>query len=170
MCWLALLRYYSRQVELKKEQEKTAASLLARYSGQGMRFAFYQKFPRALRRPYQLEDKVFLEYVTNPENTVTQYHRIRGRQAEYEQELMKDCFEGIHVKEFILFYGEELECYTEETAADGTVKKSGIRVLQAGKRIPGGIWPVPDAEPYDPGRAGGKYRGPETGTGKLPPA
>lgn len=132
VCWLALLRYYSRQVELKKEQEKTAASLLARYSGQGMRFAFYQKFPRALRRPYQLEDKVFLEYVTNPENTVTLYHRIRGRQAEYEQELMKDCFEGIHVKEFILFYGEELECYTEETAADGTVKKSGIRVLQAG--------------------------------------
>lgn len=132
VCSLALLRYYSRQMSLKKEQEKTARDLLALYSGRGMRFAFYQKFSRALRRPYQLEDKVFLEYVANPESTVILYHRLKGGQEEFIQEPMKNCFEGIHVKEFILFYGDELECYTEETAPDGTVKTSGLRTLTPG--------------------------------------
>ena len=131
VCRLALLRFYSRQVELKPEQEKVAGELLAFYGSRGMRFAFYQKFPRDLRRPYQLEDKVFLEYVANPRSTVTLHYRLKG-QEEYTQELMKNCFEGIHVKEFILFYGDELECYTEETTPDGTVKTSGQWVLTPG--------------------------------------
>ena len=59
------------------------------------------------------------------------HYRLKG-QEEYTQELMKNCFEGIHVKEFILFYGDELDCYTEETTPDSTVKTSGQWVLTPG--------------------------------------
>ena len=48
---------------------------------------------------------------------------------------MRDVFEGIRVKEFVLFEGEELECFTEETAPDGTKTTSGHRFLKAA-RIP----------------------------------
>ena len=128
---LALLRYYSRQVEMSAEQERIAGELLAEYNGHGMRFAFYQKFPRRLRRPYQLEDKVFLEYVANPKSVVFLHSRPRGSGEEYHREPMQNCFEGIYVKELILFYGEELECYIEEIRPDQTVRTSDVRVLQA---------------------------------------
>ncbi|MDO5344282.1 MAG: DUF5717 family protein [Lachnospiraceae bacterium] len=131
VCLLALLEHYSRMVSLTPEQERMVSELLLEYNGRGMRFAFYQAFPLKLRRPYQLEDKVFLEYVASPEDTVMLYYRIRGQQEEYLQEPMKNCFEGIYVKEFILFYGEELECYTQELREEQVVKTSDKRILTA---------------------------------------
>ncbi|MDD2959517.1 MAG: DUF5717 family protein [Lachnospiraceae bacterium] len=128
VCKLALLQHYSGLIELKGRQEENAERLLQEYNGKNMRFAFYQKFPPHLQLPYQLLDKVFVEYVGNPDNTVLLYYRMKGRQEEYSSERMLNCFEGIYVKEFVLFYGEELECYTEETCGS-QVKKSDRRVL-----------------------------------------
>ena len=136
VCLLALLQNYSRQLKLSEPQEAIAAELLAKYCARGLRFAFYQKFPEKLRRPYQLEDKVFLEYVANPENMVILHYRYKGTQEEFLEEPMKNCFEGINVKEFILFYGEEIECYTEEKGPDQTTKISDRRTLSLG-RMPG---------------------------------
>ena len=136
VCLLALLQNYSRQLKLSGSQEAIAAELLAKYCARGLRFAFYQKFPEKLRRPYQLEDKVFLEYVANPENMVILHYRYKDRQEEFLEEPMKNCFEGINVKEFILFYGEEIECYTEEKGPDQTTKISDRRTLSLG-RMPG---------------------------------
>ena len=56
---------------------------------------------------------------------------------EYREEHMKNCFEGINVKEFILFYGEELECYTEEIGPDQSVKISDHRLLSGKREING---------------------------------
>ncbi len=133
---LALMRYYSRQVQLEEWQKENVRRLLAQYNGRGLRFAFYQKFPEELRLPYQLEDKVFLEYAANPENTVILHYREKGKD-EYREEHMKNCFEGINVKEFILFYGEELECYTEEIRPDQSVKVSDHRILSGKRQISG---------------------------------
>lgn len=138
VCLLALLEHYSRMVNLSKEQERIAGALLLEYHGRGMRFAFYQAFPPKLRQPYQLEDKVFLEYVANPQNTVLLNYRIRGRQEAYQQEPMKNCFEGIYVKEFILFYGEELECFIQELREETVVKTSDKRLLTARTSEEGG--------------------------------
>ena len=134
---LALMRYYSRQVRLQDSQKENVKRLLAEYNGRGLRFAFYQKFPEELRIPYQLEDKVFLEYVANPENMVVLHYRQKGKEEEYREEHMKNCFEGINVKEFILFYGEELECYTEEIGPDQSVKISDHRLLSGKREING---------------------------------
>ncbi len=43
---------------------------------------------------------------------------------------MKDCFEGINVKEFILFKGEEIECFTKEMAGEEVRKTSDTRILR----------------------------------------
>lgn len=137
VCYLALLQNYSRRLKLQKWQEEIVEELLARYGGRGLRFAFYQKFSEELRQPYQLEDKVFLEYAANPENTVMLYYRRKGKEEEFQSEPMKNSFEGINVKEFILFYGDEIECYTEEIGPDQEVKKrSDRRILTMGK-LPG---------------------------------
>ena len=43
---------------------------------------------------------------------------------------MKDCFEGINVKEFILFEGEEVECFTKEIEGEEVRKTSDTRILK----------------------------------------
>ena len=43
---------------------------------------------------------------------------------------MKNCFEGIFVREFILFEGEQLECYIEEYNGDEKVRTLDSRTLR----------------------------------------
>lgn len=121
VCRLALLQYYSTLPELTMVRRHYTAQLLQEFNRKGMRFAFWNKFDRELLAPYQMEGRVFVEYVGNPESTVTILYRPKGSDGEYQKETMKNCFEGIFVKEFTLFYGDELECCIEEEL--GTERK-----------------------------------------------
>ncbi len=114
VCRLALLQYYAKQISLTEVQRQYVAQLLEEFGAKGMRFAFWKQFDRALLRPYQMEGKVFVEYVGNPASQVTICYRQKGSGEDYTREPVKNCFEGIFVREFTLFYGDELECYLEE--------------------------------------------------------
>ena len=129
VCLLALLQHYAGLAERTPAQEEAAKALLTHYNALGIRFAFYQRFPRQLRLPCQLDDKVFLEYVADPSHSIILFYRLKGSETEWQQELMKNIFEGIFVREFILFEGETIECYIEDHSAETLVKKSGIREL-----------------------------------------
>ena len=77
-----------------------------------------------------MEGRVFAEYVCNPEHEVAIYYRMRESGEEYRKENVDNYFDGVFVKEFTLFAGEELECYLEEK--DGKeVKKTDVRILKA---------------------------------------
>ena len=128
VCRLALLQYYSAQVELTGKRRAYAAQLLEEFNRKGMRFAFWNKFDRGLLAPYQMEGRVFAEYVGNPDSTVTIWYRLKGAEEEYHKEAMKNCFEGIFVREFTLFYGDEVECRIEEETGTER-KKTDERVL-----------------------------------------
>ena len=96
-----------------------------------MRFAFFARFDPELTRTCQLEDKVFLEYAANPAHQVYLYYRMKDIEEEYHKEKMRDCFEGIFVREFVLFDGECLECYMEEYDAEKLLKRSDLRTMRA---------------------------------------
>ncbi len=138
VCRLALLQHYAKSLELKPEQRKIAAQLLEEFGARGMRFAFWRRFDEDLLRPYQMEGTVFAEYACDPESKVTIFYRLRGRQEEYRQETMKDYFEGIFVREFTLFDGDELECYLEEKSGD-TRRKTDLWILKAPSGAPGRV-------------------------------
>ena len=59
---------------------------------------------------------------------MTIFYRSKGSEEEYHKETMKNCFEGIFVREFTLFYGDEVECSIEEEAGTER-KKADERVL-----------------------------------------
>lgn len=128
VCRLALLQYYAKKIELTQERRERVSKMLEEFGARGLRFAFWQRFDRELLAPYQMEGKVFAEYACNPESTVFIYYRIRGRGESYTKEAVKNYFEGIFVREFTLFFGEELECYLEEEL-DGETKRSDKIVL-----------------------------------------
>jgi hypothetical protein len=130
VCRLALLQHYAKLPELTIQQRKRAEELLEEFNRKGMRFAFWKQFDRELLAPYQMEGRVFAEYVCNPESKVTIFYRIRGRESAYRSENVQNYFEGIFVHEFTLFYGEELECYLEEEL-DGQIRRSDPWTLKA---------------------------------------
>ncbi len=130
VCRLALLQYYANCPPLGERQELFAERLLEEYNAKNMRFAFWTKFSEKLLAPYQMEGKVYVEYAADPKSTVLLYFR-KNKEEDYRKETMRNCFEGIFVREFTLFYGEELECRLEEVS-EGNVKRSDTRYLSAG--------------------------------------
>ena len=128
-CSLALLRYYSTLSELSETQENYVRRLLAKYCGRGIRFAFYQNFSPQLALLAQADDRVFVEYVTDPKHTVKLNYRLAGGDDKFSVEPMKNSYEGIFVKEFVLFDTEKLECYMQEYDGEIPVKTSDRIVL-----------------------------------------
>ncbi len=138
VCRLALLQHYARSPKLKPEQRRIAADMLEEFGAKGMRFAFWRRFDEELLRPYQMEGRAFAEYVCDPQSKVTIFYRLRGKEEDYRAEAMKNYFEGIFVREFTLFEGDELECYLEEENGD-VHKKTDLWVLRAPSGTPGRV-------------------------------
>ncbi len=128
---LALLQYYSTLETLSEQRTQIARKILEDFAGRGIRFAFFQRLPKNLTAPCQIRDRVFLEYVADPAHTVVLKYRRCGSDA-FTEEVMNNTFEGIFVREFILFEGEKVECFTEEYDGDELVKTSGVRSLVPG--------------------------------------
>lgn len=128
VCALALLQHLSSLPQRTEEEEADAEKILESFSQRGMRFAFYLNFPAKLQMRCGLMDKTFFECVADPQSQVTLLWRRKG-DGTFQEEPMRDVFEGIRVKEFILFPGEEYECCTVETKKDGSAVRSGIRLV-----------------------------------------
>ena len=127
---LALLQHYSNAGRLTDEQMEAASAMIMDYNARGMRFAFFKNFSAELTRICQLEDKVFLEYVADPAHTVKLFYRMPGDEK-YRAEPMRNCFEGIFVREFILFGENQAECYTEEYENNVSIRRNAPRFLSA---------------------------------------
>lgn len=126
ICRLALLKRYASVEALTEKQEKQAAQLLEEFIQQNLRFAFYQKLPAHLIKSYQLEDKVFVEEKLPAAARVAIHYRME-RQGEpvqeYKSEPMKNMYQGIFGKEFLLFYGETLR-YHMTVETDGESRET----------------------------------------------
>lgn len=112
-CKLGLLKHLAEKGELTEQQIKIADELLAEYIPQNIYFAFYRKLDRKLIFKYHLYDKFFLEYHTEPKRHVKVNFRMG--QGAYQTEDLVEVYDGIYVKEFILFFGETVQYYIMET-------------------------------------------------------
>ena len=118
VCKLALLKRYSQLPELKENQEQHARTLLEEFNGKGLRFAFYSDLPGALTQACQIEDKIFVEEYFPGADRVVIHYQLKGQGQEaaaWTSEPMKNMYQGIFVKEFLLFYGEVLTYYLSVT-------------------------------------------------------
>lgn len=131
MCRLALLKYYAGMAGLNREQEEEAQKILAECAEEKLTFAFFKDLPPKLIRPYQLEDKLFVEEYFLPGSDVKIHYWLgHGDEADpvWKSEPLREMIPGVFSKEFLLFYGEVLTCYlTLETGEE--LLKIGERQL-----------------------------------------
>ncbi|MBR3770555.1 MAG: hypothetical protein IKL06_08480 [Lachnospiraceae bacterium] len=108
----ALLKYYAGLDMLSDVQFKIADELLLEYICQNRYFAFYKEMDERLVRKYQLQDKCFVTYQTIPGTRVEISYYMDDEKL-HEEEMM-EVYEGIFVKEFVLFFGDKLSYYISE--------------------------------------------------------
>lgn len=83
-------------------------------------FAFFQSLPRKVQERYMLHDRVVVEYRTTPEAKVLINYLPVGYTKYVERE-MKQMYDGIFAKEFIVFFEENIPYYIKEEI-DGEYK------------------------------------------------
>ena len=117
ICKVAILKYYVGQ-----EKEPAIRYMLKDYfvemCEKHLVFAFYLKYPQDWLREVQLYDKVLVEYRGSVDGKVKIFYRIQkeGQPAdEYHSETLLSVYDNVFVKEFVLYEGETLKYYFEET-------------------------------------------------------
>lgn len=130
VCRLALFQAFSKEKNLNQEQMEAEKSILEECMRKGMTFSFFKRLPVSFLSPWQLDDKTFVEYHTDPDAKVTLYYALDaglGKEQGYKTEPLKNVYEGIYTKTFTLFYGETLRYYFK-------VEK-GEKVYQTQERV-----------------------------------
>ncbi|QHQ59549.1 hypothetical protein Ana3638_01010 [Anaerocolumna sedimenticola] len=123
VCTLALLKKLSQEDNFEKDEIGFIDYHLHKLIRKGLILPFYKKFQGIIPLPARINDKIFVEYITNPIHKVTIHYRLEGKNSsdEFISEEMKDIYLGIHVKEFILFYNESIQYYITEEDEAGQV-------------------------------------------------
>lgn len=114
ICDLTLLKLLSEEKTSDEENLEMEEKILSSCVKEGMTFEFFRNLDQSILRPYQLDDKTFVEYHTSPEASVTLYYSLDtglGTVPDYKSEPLKNIYEGIFARAFTLFYGETLRYY-----------------------------------------------------------
>ena len=122
----ALLKYYAALEQLNDSQYKIADSLLLECTGKGISFGFFKNFAAELQMKYQIYDKYYIEHILNPGMKVRICYCINEGKV-YEEEL-HEVYDGIYVKELVLFSGDKLSYYAAK--ADGKTDQTTLVAKQ----------------------------------------
>lgn len=111
---IALLKYLCMQKNLEEDELDMLDALLADAILRNQYFGFFVNCNEKLRIKYHLYDKHFVEITTAKRKSVVITYSINGQPP--VQEDMIEMYDGLYVKQFILFYGDELryEIYCDE--------------------------------------------------------
>ena len=132
ICRFAILKHLSTKPQLSEEEEKEAHTLLLAFTKQGLRFAFYKDLPEHLTEGFQIGDRMFIEERQRAEAKVTIHYRTNAEET-WKSEPMRNMYQGIFVKEFLLFYGEKMEYYLTFTNRQGEGKTEVKTVSMTGE-------------------------------------
>lgn len=123
-CRLGLLKHLAFREKPEERERRIADGLLAEYLGKNMYFSFYRRFERSLLIKYHLYDKYFMEFHGKPGAHMTICFRVG--ETEWRTEELTEMYDGIYVREFLLFFGEEVQYYIrEDGGASDAVAQSG---------------------------------------------
>lgn len=117
-CRLALLKYYAEEEKNYSERiREMLIVFLKDFLHRNIYFNFFGGFIPIVPELASFSDKAIIEYRTNPGNRVVMHYILEGQDASgdvYHTEEMRNMFGGIFSKEFILFFGENLQYYITE--------------------------------------------------------
>ena len=117
-CRLALLKHYAEDGYSKDEKtNEMIATFIKEFIHKNMYFKFFMEFADVVPELFMFADKTIIEYKANPQSRVILHYVLEGQEEvedTYKKEEMRNMYGGIYTKEFILFFGENLQYYITE--------------------------------------------------------
>ncbi len=117
-CRLAMLKYYAEEGYEKDEQiNRMISGFIKEFIHKNMYFKFFMQFADIVPELFMFADKTIIEYKANPQSRVILHYVLEGQEEGeelYKKEEMRNMYGGIYTKEFILFFGENLQYYITE--------------------------------------------------------
>lgn len=131
VCKLAYLKWCAMKPEVAGSEWEPARPVLEELLREECCFAFFQSFSRKVQEKYMLHDRVVVEYRTTPGAKVTINYLPVGFKKYVECE-MKQMYDGIFAREFIVFFEEHIPYYIkEEIDGEYKVTESGQVIRQS---------------------------------------
>ena len=114
-CKIALMKYLANMKELSEKRYDILNQLIRTFIRRNIYFAFYKKADMKLQIKYHLYDKTFVEYRTTPGKKLRFVYE--NQDGEVVEEDMIEMYEGIYVKQVVLFFGDSLKynIYSEDS-------------------------------------------------------
>ncbi len=117
-CKLALLKYYADERSKRTEKVKSMLrEFLVDFMHRNTYFRFFAKYVDLVPEISDYLDKTIIEYRTDPGYRVMLHYILENGQDTddtYHTEEMRNMFGGVFTREFILFFGENLQYYITE--------------------------------------------------------
>lgn len=124
VCKMAFLQYYA---ENRHEQDdrirQICCAFLRDLLAERIILPLYKDYQGYIPQMDEYRDKTIIEYRVKDGSRAVIHYMIQdedGSESEYRREEMRDMFEGICVKEFVLFFGERLQYYITEELENGS--------------------------------------------------
>ena len=145
ICKLAYLKYAADSTdEMDEAGVAMRNTFLAELLEEGIRLDFFKCFRDCEIIQQELADKTILEYHTTPRIRARIHYVIPGEDGGadgYMAEYMKEAYPGVFFKEFVLFFGENLQYYIteeqdgqEQLTESGTLQKNDRYMAEGGGR------------------------------------
>lgn len=121
VCKMALTRYYSELPNLSEYQKILGENMVAELTRKDYIFPYFLRLAKRFKVPFEITDKTMVQYKANPRKRIIIHYTYEDRdhKKNYISEDMKNVYEGIFVKQFVLFYGENIQYYITEEERTG---------------------------------------------------
>lgn len=106
---LALTKYYAGLVELNEKQKELCQTIVDILLAEGIVLPHMKRLSRFVRIPEDLLDKEMIQYIGQKDSRVDLQIRIRPQEEQFHSNDMKRVYQGIFVKQKVLFDGEVME-------------------------------------------------------------
>lgn len=130
-CRLGFLKWCALKQDASQQEWEAAEPILEELVREGLCFAFLKSLPAGLQEKYMLHDRMVVEYRTSPRAKVYINYLPVGY-AKYIEREMRQVYDGIFAREFLVFYEENIPYYIkEEIDGEYRVTESGQVLKQS---------------------------------------
>lgn len=130
---LAITKYYSRLPALDEEQQKLCRNTVSFLLEEGFVFPYFKALAIYVPMSEDIMDKAMIQYCTDRDSKVELQVRILPDEEEFHSEDISRMYQGVFVKQKILFEGEIMEYQVRElTGETWVVKKEGSISCETG--------------------------------------
>ncbi|GLB30376.1 hypothetical protein LAD12857_22990 [Lacrimispora amygdalina] len=130
---LALTRYYSELPAIDEKQEELLKSMVSLLMEERLVFPYYKKLAKYIPMPEDVMDKAMIQYCAERDSKIELEIRILPDEEEYHSEDITRMYQGVFVKQKILFEGEIMEYRVKELIDEEWVlKEEGSVGCEAG--------------------------------------